>query len=168
MIVLNGLYWQECILRRLPLQTAWEIMWSISLLLGFPVPLSLIASFAAKNNLSINVYGVEHGKKVIYQLRVTDAVVPESHVDLLLHGLGGIPHYSMIKNFGRLVSRQLSNHNGATYCCKKCLHAYSPRDLLAAHAMDCCHVQRTQDAGSPAYRSNYRHLLWHMRISSPY
>ena len=110
--------------------------------LCFPVPLTSVASLAAKNSLSINVYGVEEGKKVIYPLRVTDAVVPERHVDLLLHELGGIQHYSTIKNFSRLVSSQLSNHNGATYCCKKCLHAYSSQDLLAAHAVDCCHVQR--------------------------
>ena len=101
--------------------------------LCFPVPLSSVASFSTKNNLSINVYGVADEKKVIYPLRVTDAVVPERHVDLLLHELGGIQHYSTIKNFSRLISGQLSNHNGAIYCCKKCLHAYSSNETLAAN-----------------------------------
>ena len=32
----------------------------------FPVPLSSIRSFAATNNLSINVYGVDDDKEVIY------------------------------------------------------------------------------------------------------
>ena len=32
--------------------------------LTFPVPLSSIASFTAKNNISVNVYGVEEGKRV--------------------------------------------------------------------------------------------------------
>ena len=112
--------------------------------LSFPVPLSSIASFGVKNNIFINVYGVEDGQKVIYSLRVTDVVVPERHVDLLLHELGEIQHYSMIKNFNRLVSGQLSRHNCATYCCKKCLHAYSSPELLEAHSLDCCHVQRTK------------------------
>ena len=49
--------------------------------LRFPVPLSSIASFATKNNLSINVYGVEDEKKVIYPLRVTEAVIADRHVD---------------------------------------------------------------------------------------
>ena len=66
--------------------------------LTFPVPLSSIASFGTKNNISINVYGVEDGKKVIYPLRVSDAVVPGRHVDLLLHELGEIQHYSTIKD----------------------------------------------------------------------
>ena len=76
--------------------------------LCFPVPLSSISSFATKNNLSINVYGVADEKKVIYPLRVTDAVVPERHVDLLLHESSGIQHYFTIKNFIRLISGQLS------------------------------------------------------------
>ena len=110
--------------------------------LCFPVPLSSIAPFATKNNLSINVYDVADEKKVIYPLRVIDAVVPERHVDLLLHKLGGIQHYSTIK----------SNHNGAIYCCKKCLHAYSSKEMLAAHSADCYHVQRTKFPKDPRCR----------------
>ena len=120
--------------------------------LCFPVPLSSIASFATKNNLSINVYGVADEKKVIHPLRVTDAVIPERYVDLLLHELGDIQHYSTTKNFSRLISEQLSNHNGAVYCCKKCLHAYSSKEMLAAHPADCCHVQRTKFPKDPRCR----------------
>ena len=86
--------------------------------LSFPVPLSSVASFAVKKNISINVYRVEDGQKVIYPLRVSDVGVPDRHVDLLLHELGEIQHYSTIKDFSRLVSGQLSNHNGALSCCK--------------------------------------------------
>ena len=100
--------------------------------------------FAAKNNLSINVYGVEEEKKVIFPLCVTDSVVPDRHVDLPLHECNGDQHYSAIKNFTRLISGQLSNHGHAIYCCKKCLHTYSTKELLAVHAVDCCHVQRTK------------------------
>ena len=98
--------------------------------LCFSVPLSSIASFAAKNSLSINVNGVEDEKKVIYPLRVTEAVLPDRHVDLLTHERNGVQHYSTIKNFSRLISSQLSRHDGAVYCCKKCLHAYTCCRLL--------------------------------------
>ena len=79
----------------------------------FPVSLSSIASFARANNLSINVYGIEDDKKLIYPLRVSQTVVSDRHVYLLLHECNSIQHYTTIKNFCRLVS--------ATYCCKKCL-----------------------------------------------
>ena len=103
-------------------------------------PLSSIASFPTENNLSVNVYGVEDGKKVIYPLGVTEAVVPGRHVDLLLHERNGVQHYSTIKNFSRLISGHLSRHDGAVYCCKKCLHAYSTKELLATNSVNCCHV----------------------------
>ena len=118
----------------------------------FPVSLSSIASFTSKNNLSINVYGVEDEKKVIYPLRVTGAVVPDRHVDSLLHERNGVHHYSSIKNFSRLISGQLINHNSVTYCCKTCLQAYSTKELLAAHAVDCCHIQRTKFHKEPRCR----------------
>ena len=118
----------------------------------FPVSLSSIAPFATKNNLSINVYGVEDEKKVIFPICVTDSVVPGRHVDLLMHERDGDQNYSTIKNFSQLISSQLSNHGHAIYCCKKCLYAYSTRELLAAHAVDCCHIQRTNFPQDPRCR----------------
>ena len=38
----------------------------------------------------------------------------------------------------------MSNHSHDVYCCKQCLHAYTTRELLDAHATDCCHAQRTK------------------------
>ena len=109
-------------------------------------------SASAKNYLSINAYGAEDEKKFIYPLRVTDAIVPGRHVDLLLHERNGDQHYSKIKNVSRLISGQLSNHGHAIYCCKKCLHAYSTKEQLTAHAVDCCHVQRTKFPQDPRCR----------------
>ena len=119
--------------------------------LSFPIPLSAVASFAAKNNISIHVYGVEDGRKVIYPLRVSDPV-PGKHVDLLLHELGEIQHYSTIKDFSRLISGQLSSHREAMYCCKKCLHAYPTPELLTEHSKDCCHVQNIKFPKDPRCR----------------
>ena len=58
--------------------------------------------------------------------------------------MGEIQHYSTIKDFSRLISGQLGNHDGAVYCCKSCLLAYSTPALLAKHSKDCCHVQHTK------------------------
>ena len=111
--------------------------------LRFPVPLSSVGSSAKANNLPVNVYGVENDEKVIYPLRFSQTVAPDRHVDLLMYGCNSIQHYTTIRNFSRLVSSQFSNHTGATYCCKKCLHG-SPR---------------IQDVNLPTYKSNWQHLL---------
>ena len=54
-----------------------------------PVAISSIASLATKNNSSIN-----NDKKMIYPLRVTEAVITDRHVDLLLYECNGIQHYT--------------------------------------------------------------------------
>ena len=49
--------------------------------LTFPVPVSSIAPFAKKNDISINVYAVEDGKRIIFPLYGTDKPVDGKHVD---------------------------------------------------------------------------------------
>ena len=51
----------------------------------FPVTISSIGSFTTKNILSTNVHGVENDEKEIYPLRVSQTVVPDRHVDLVLY-----------------------------------------------------------------------------------
>ena len=114
--------------------------------LHFPVLLSSVGSFATANNMSIDVYGVDDDKKVIYPLPVSTTLVPDIHVDLLLFERNGIQFYTTIRNFGRLVSSH------AVYCCKQCMHAYSNHELLDAHAVDCCHAQRTKFPEDPRCR----------------
>ena len=87
-----------------------------------------------------------------YPLRVSQTVVSRRHVDLPLIECNGVQHYTTIKNFSRMVSSQLSNHNCATYSCKKSLHAYTTQDLLNAHAEDCFHTQRTKFPKDPRCR----------------
>ena len=108
----------------------------------FPVALSSICSFAAKNDLSINVYGVGNENKVICPLRVSKTIFP--NVDLLLYECGGIQHHATISKFSRLVCNQFSNHNGATHFCKKCLHCYSTAVMLEEHGVNCHHAQRNK------------------------
>ena len=120
--------------------------------LHFPVPLSSICSFAAANNLSINVYGIADNKKVIYPLQVSQTVISGRHVDLLLIKCNCIQNYTTIKNFSRLVRSQLNNHNCAIYCCKKCLHGYSTQERL--------NNVYAKDVDLLTSRSSCQHLLW--------
>ena len=120
--------------------------------LHFSVPLSSVGSFATTNNMSINVYGVDDDKKMDYPLCVSSTLVPDRHVDLQLIERNGIQHYTTVRNFSRLVSRQTNNHGHAGYCFKQRLHSYSTQELLDAHATDCCHAQRTKFPNDPRCR----------------
>ena len=61
--------------------------------LSFPVPLQAM---------------VDDDNEVIYPLRVSSTLVPDRHVDLLLFERDGVQHYVTIRNFSRLVGRQLA------------------------------------------------------------
>ena len=118
--------------------------------LSFPVSLQAVGSFTLRNNMSINVYGVNDDNEVIYPLSST--LVPDRHVDLLLFEHNGVQHYTTIRDFSRLVGRQLSNHGHTVHCCRRCIYAYSSQELLDAHALDCCHAQRTKFPKDPRCR----------------
>ena len=120
--------------------------------LSFTVPLQAIVSFALGNNMSINVYGLDDDNEVIYPLRASSTHVPDSHVDQLLFEHDGVQLYTTIRDFSRLVGKQLSNHRHAAHCCRRCLYAYSSQELLDAHALDCCHAQRTKFPKDPRCR----------------
>ena len=126
-------------------------------------PVSYIGSFAVKNYLSINVYGVDNDNKVIYPLRVSRTIVPNRHVDLLLYEYGGIQHYATISNFSRLVCIQFSNRKGATHFC--CVS-------MATQLQECGKIMvyiatthrglsfhKNLDVDLPTYRSSYQYLL---------
>ena len=52
-----------------------------------------------RNNISINVYGVDDDNEVIYPLRVSSTPVPDRHVDLLLFEHDDVHHYTTIRDF---------------------------------------------------------------------
>ena len=120
--------------------------------LSFPVPLSAVTPFAIKNGILINVYAVEDGKRVIFPLCVTDALLEGKRVDLLMHEVNEIQHYSTICNFSRLISGQLGNHQHGIYCCKICLHVCSCDDVLKRHTERCKHVQLSKFPKDPNCR----------------
>ena len=78
--------------------------------LSFPVPLQAVGPFALSNNMSINVYDVDDDNEMIYPLRVSSTLVPYRHVDLLMFAHDGLQHNTTIRDFSRLVGRQLRNH----------------------------------------------------------
>ena len=73
-------------------------------------------------------------------------------MDLILFERDGVHHYATVRNFSRLVGRQLSNHGNAVHYCIRCLHAYSSQELLDDHARDSGHAQRTKFPKDPKCR----------------
>ena len=100
----------------------------------FPVSLKDIDKFEKQNpEIGVNVFGYD---KDVYTLRLNKAD-SQNAVDLLLITSEEKQHYCWIKNFSRLLSTQVSKHNGAVYFCKRCLSHFSTLERLNNHLLKC-------------------------------
>lgn len=117
--------------------------------IDFPMSLTNIPKFEILNNISINVYALEKIKKDFKD--VYEIMGPlhhtknkrDAHVNLLLIGDDdGNFHYCSITDLSRLISSQLSNHNGKKFLCDGCLQYFSSEEYLVRHNnFDCDFVR---------------------------
>ena len=104
----------------------------------FPTKLKDIIKFEKLNpNLpGINVFSVDD-KKTIYPLRMAERDCKNT-IDLFLIEEDGKSHYTLIKNFSRLIRSQLtSRHNEPIQICKRCFSHYTKPELLDKHIKYC-------------------------------
>lgn len=88
---------------------------------NYPVSLKDIVKFEKCNvGVSVNVFGLDDSQNV-YPLKIVNTELRD-HSDLLLLKDGDVSHYVYIKDFNRLVARQLRRKNKhALIVCKRCL-----------------------------------------------
>ena len=83
----------------------------------------------------INVFSVENNN--FYPLRMAERNCLKT-IDLFLYEQDGVSHYSLIKNFTRLIKTQkTSSKNGTIFICKKCFTHYTKEELLQKHILYC-------------------------------
>ena len=118
--------------------------------ISFPTPLKDIDKFEKNNpSISINVVGYnyevdEEGEEYggqIYPLRTSNYHDREHEVDLLLFSNDENQHYCVVKNFSRLLSKQLRGDKktgGSTkYYCRRCHASFKSREKLKEHRELC-------------------------------
>ncbi|GFS76715.1 uncharacterized protein NPIL_654761 [Nephila pilipes] len=104
--------------------------------INFPTPLKDIQIFEEKNNISINVYGLNEKNKV-FPLLITK-IEKKKHLDLMyVKNSNNNSHYCWIKSLSRLVSSQLSNFHHKTYICRRCLQHFISENILTKHRENC-------------------------------
>ena len=87
--------------------------------LSYPVDVNDIRIFEKNNpTCSVNVFGIDNSNN-IYPLKVAQRELL-LHTDLLLLQKDDISHYVFIKDFNKLIHKQLTKCNSAIYACKNC------------------------------------------------
>ena len=101
---------------------------------GIDYPLSLkdLNKFEKQNpSISITVLGYE--RKRVYPLRNSANTGRDYDVILMLIEEGGVKHYCLVKDLSRLLSSQVSNHDGRHHFCLRCLNPFWCLESLNKH-----------------------------------
>ena len=104
----------------------------------FPMNINDITKFEKLNPElpGINVFS-EDDKMTIYPLRESKRDCKNT-IDLFLYEEDGVSHYTLIKNFHRLIrSQKTISHNGKIFICKRCFSHNTKEELLEKHIKYC-------------------------------
>ena len=103
----------------------------------FPMKLKDISKFEKLNPElpGINVFSDDN--MIIYPLRMADRDCKNT-IDLFLYEEDGNTHYTLIKDFNRLIkSQKTTSKNGKIFICKKCFTHFTKEELLEKHIKYC-------------------------------
>ena len=104
--------------------------------IAYPVSLKDIDKFENQNStISITVFGYK--EKGVHPLRNSDNMDREHKIRLMLIEKDGVQHYCLVKNVSRLLSSQVSKHNGKKYFCDRCLNPFWCEQSLNKHHEYC-------------------------------
>ena len=106
--------------------------------IDFPIKVKDITKFENQNPdlPGINVFSVNDNNKM-YPLRINQKDCQKS-IDLFLYSEDERQHYSLIKNFSRLVRSKITKDTTRKlHFCKKCLSHYTKEELLENHLSYC-------------------------------
>ena len=125
----------------------------------FPMKLKDISKFEKLNPElpGINVFSDDN--MIIYPLRMADRDCKNT-IDLFLYEEDGNTHYTLIKDFNRLIkSQKTSSKNGKIFICKKCFTHYTKEELLEKHIKYCSNNQtvavKMPEPNTMLYFKNY-------------
>ena len=126
----------------------------------FPMKVKDITKFENLNPdiPGINVFSVDD-ENIIYPLREVKKDGKET-IDLFLYEENGKFHYSLIKNFSRLIRSQITkNTNKSIHICKRCFSHFTKPELLEKHIQYCYNnklsIVKMPEPGTDLHFKNY-------------
>ena len=107
----------------------------------FPMKLKDISKFEKLNPELPGINVFSNDNMIIYPLRMADRDCKNT-IDLFLYEGDGVSHYSLIKNFHRLIkSQKTKSKDGKIFICKRCFTHYTKEELLEKHIKYCSNNQ---------------------------
>ena len=109
--------------------------------LTFPLKLKDITKFEKINPEIPGINVFSNDNMTIYPLRMSERDCKNT-IDLFFHEEDGNSHYSLIKNFHRLIKSQITkSKDGKIFICKRCFTHFTKEELLEKHIKYCSNNQ---------------------------
>ena len=129
----------------------------------FPMKLKDITKFEKLNPDLPGINVLSYENMTIYPLRMADRDCLNT-IDLFLIEEDGNSHYTLIKNFNRLLrSQKTKSKDGKIFICKKCFTHYTKAELLEKHIKYCSNNEtvavKMPEPNTMLYFKNYHKQL---------
>ena len=129
----------------------------------FPMKLKDITKFEKLNPELPGINVFSNDGNIFYPLRMAERDCLNT-IDLFLYEEDGVSHYSLVKNFTRLIKTQkTASKNDTIFICKKCFTHYTKEELLQKHILYCSNnetvsVKMTKENTMLGFKNYYKQL----------
>ena len=130
----------------------------------FPVSVKQYNKIEKQNNIRVNVFGYEKGKR--YPIYVSKEKF-NSCLNLLLITEGEVKHYCLLKDFNKFMHNQ-TKHKGRKHFCMYCLQCLSSKERLEKHKVDCVEINGKQAINMPGPGSKIAFKNYHRKLPAPF
>ena len=135
--------------------------------LTFPLKLKDITKFEKINPEIPGINVFSNDSMTIYPLRMTERDCKNT-IDLFLNEEDGNSHYSLIKNFHRLIKSQITkSKDGKIFICKRCFTHFTKEELLEKHITYCSNNQ-TVSVKMPKPKSYLNFKNYYKKLPIPF
>ena len=132
----------------------------------YPVSSKDIDKFENHNQtICIVVFGYDG--KIVYPLRNSNNMDREHKIILMLIEKDGVKHYCLVKEQSRLLSSQVSNHNGKHHFCDKCFNPFWWEESLNKH-LEYCSNHKAVKIKMPEKGAVLKFKNYHMSEKAPF
>ena len=130
----------------------------------FPVSEKQYNKIEKQNNIRVNVFGYEKGKR--YPIYVSKEKF-HSCLNLLLITEGEVQHYCLLKDFNKFMHNQ-TKHKGRKHFCMYCLQCFNSKECLEKHKVVCVEINGTQAINMPGPGSKIAFKNYRRKLPAPF
>ena len=121
-----------------------------------------------QNSISVNVYKINPDVDKIIVHRITKVIRPSCHINLLLIEQDSLNHYTLIKDYNRLMGSQTNKDRSKYFHCTYCQKGFTNEKILNNHLLKGCMKNEVQNIEMPEQNEKMHFKNHYKKLKCPY